>query len=243
VIKAALNGRRTRAEHSAIPITPQELAASAKESFSAGAECIHYHVRGADGLESLDPKDLASSLNAMRTAIPSTPIGVSTGAWILRDQKRRYELVSQWQTLPDFASVNFNEDGAVELAELILEKKIQIEAGLSDLAGTEIFVKSGLANQCLRLLVEPMDLRIEDVLKTLAGILALLKKASVRLPIVLHGLNEQAWRMIDEAAARGFDTRVGLEDILTMPDGSVAAGNGALVAEAARRMAKAGSHR
>jgi uncharacterized protein (DUF849 family) len=41
---------------------------------------------------------------------------------------------------------------------------------------------------------------------------------------------------IDEAAKRGYDTRVGFEDILTLPDGKSAPDNGALVAEAMRRM-------
>jgi len=240
VIKAALNGRRTRAEHPSVPITPQELAASAKEAIAAGAQCIHYHVRGFTGLESLEPKDVALSLNAIRAAIPGVPIGVSTGAWILRDTQQRYALISQWKILPDFASVNFNEDGATGLAELIVSRNMQIEAGLSDLPGTETFLQSGLASQCLRLLVEPTEPKVDEVLKTLEGILALLGRASVKLPIVFHGLNELAWRMIDEAAARGFDTRVGFEDILTMPDGSVAPSNAALVAEAVRRMAQTG---
>ena len=37
LIKAALNGGRSRSEHPAIPITPQELASSAKEAVAAGA--------------------------------------------------------------------------------------------------------------------------------------------------------------------------------------------------------------
>jgi uncharacterized protein (DUF849 family) len=54
LIKAALNGGRSRSEHSAIPITPQELASSAKEVVAAGAGAIHFHVRGVDERESLD---------------------------------------------------------------------------------------------------------------------------------------------------------------------------------------------
>ena len=53
MIKAALNGGRTRAEHPNIPITPEELAGSAREAIAAGAACIHFHVRGPDGKESL----------------------------------------------------------------------------------------------------------------------------------------------------------------------------------------------
>jgi uncharacterized protein (DUF849 family) len=238
MIKAALNGGRTRAEHPGIPITPEELARSAKEAIAAGAACIHFHVRGPDGKESLTSEHVETSLKAIRKATPE-PVGVSTGAWILRNTALRYQLVSQWTTLPDFASVNFNEDGAVALAELLLSRDIPIEAGLSDLSGTKVFVNSGLANQCLRLLIEPMQPSVNQALKTLDEILALLQGAGVNLPIVFHGLNEMAWPMIDEAAARGYDTRVGFEDILTLPDGTPASGNGALVAEAAKRMARA----
>src|SRR5256885_14329847 len=105
MIKAALNGGRTRTEHPAIPITPEELAQSAKESIAAGAACIHFHVRGADGKESLTPHDVDKAVTAMRAAIPANDvgIGISTGAWILRNTALRYELISQWTTLPDFA--------------------------------------------------------------------------------------------------------------------------------------------
>jgi uncharacterized protein (DUF849 family) len=40
--------------------------------------------------------------------------------------------------------------------------------------------------------------------------------------------------MIPEAVARGYGTRIGFEDTLTLPDGSMAASNAALIAEARR---------
>lgn len=238
IIKAALNGGRTRSEHPAIPITPQELAASAKESVAAGAGAIHFHVRGVDGRESLEPEDISRALAAVRSATSGTPTGVSTGAWILRDTKSRYETISRWKVLPDFASVNFNEDGAVPLAGLLLSLGVPIEAGLSDVKGSQVFVKSGLAPRCLRILVEALGQEERAALKTVEDIVQMLDRADIRIPRVLHGSDQLAWRLIDEAAARKYDTRVGLEDILTLPDGNPAPGNGALVAEAARRMCK-----
>jgi uncharacterized protein (DUF849 family) len=41
---------------------------------------------------------------------------------------------------------------------------------------------------------------------------------------------------MDEAAARGYDSRVGFEDTLELPDGTLAPNNAVLVAEARRRM-------
>jgi len=127
LIKAALNGGRTRAEHPAIPVSPAELAASAKECVAAGAGSIHFHVRGAHGRESLDADDVASALTAARAAVPGTPIGISTGAWILRNANLRHHAVSQWTVLPDFASVNFKEEGALALADS--DTTLQIAAG------------------------------------------------------------------------------------------------------------------
>jgi uncharacterized protein (DUF849 family) len=235
VIQAALNGKRTRAEHPAIPLTPEQLAESARESVAAGAGSLHFHVRGGDGRESLKPEDVSGAITAVRGAAGSK-LGISTGAWILNDARARHELVSRWKVLPDFASVNFNEEGAVPLAELLLSRGIGVEAGLSDLAGTQIFVKSGLAAKCLRMLVEPFEPAVDSARKTFDSIDAALDEAGVKIPRLLHGMNETAWRMIDIAAERGYDTRVGFEDVLTLPDGSVAAGNAELVAEAARRV-------
>jgi uncharacterized protein (DUF849 family) len=242
VIKAALNGGRTRAEHPGIPITPEELAAAAKESVAAGAGAIHFHVRGADGRESLDPGDVATALAAVRFAVPGTAVGVSTGAWILQNAQLRHETISRWTVLPDFASINFKEEGALPLAELLLSRGVPIEAGLSDVAGTQMFVSSGLALRCLRILLEPFESSTDAALKTLEQVEAVLDAAGLKLPVVFHGLNGTAWDLIDVAAARGYDTRVGFEDILTLPDGSSAPDNGALVAETVRRMRRPPAH-
>ena len=58
----------------------------------------------------------------------------------------------------------------------------------------------------------------------------------VKLRRLLHGTDGTAWPLIDAAAARGYDTRVGFEDTLALPDGARAPSNAALVAEACRRV-------
>src|ERR1700759_4700036 len=98
LIKAALNGGRSRSEHPAIPITPEELASSAKQAVAAGGGEIPFHVRGADERETLDADDVARSINAVKAAVPKTPVGISTGAWILNNTKLRYDKISAWKT-------------------------------------------------------------------------------------------------------------------------------------------------
>jgi uncharacterized protein (DUF849 family) len=236
LIEAALNGGRTRSEHPAIPCTPQELAAAATEAVAAGAGAMHFHVRSGDGRESLQADDVGAAVKAVRTAIPGVPFGASTGAWIMADPQARREAVWRWKVFSDFAGANFNEEGAKELAELMLSRGMGIEVGLSDVHGTELFVASGLAPSCLRVLIEPMEEAVVRALWMVDSIETVLARGRVTLPRVLHGREQTAWPILDEAAARGYDLRIGFEDVLTLPDGSLAASNAALVAEAARRM-------
>ena len=62
--------------------------------------------------------------------MPKTPIGVTTIAQVEPDPKRRVALVRMWTEKPDFASVNWSEDGAAALATALVEMEIGIEAGI-----------------------------------------------------------------------------------------------------------------
>jgi uncharacterized protein (DUF849 family) len=235
LIEAALNGGRTRAEHPGVPCSPEEMAAAAREAVAAGAGAAHFHVRGAGGRESVDADDVARAVSAVRAAIPGIPFGVSTGLWMVRDARERYEKVAEWKTLPDFASVNFNEEGGIALAEMLLAKGMGVEAGMGSVLATEKFLESKLAARCRWVLLEPEQQEMDRALAVVAKIEEMLRGAGIALPIILHGVGRTAWDLIDVAARRGYDTRIGLEDALTLPDGSAAKGNGELVAEAAKR--------
>ena len=51
-------------------------------------------------------------------------------------------------------------------------------------------------------------------------------------PVLLHGFDESCWPLLEHASARGVQARIGMEDTLTLPDGSTAQGNAELVAAA-----------
>jgi uncharacterized protein (DUF849 family) len=59
------------------------------------------------------------------------------------------------------------------------------------------------------------------------------------LPTLLHGQDDDAWPVLGEAMRLGLSTRMGLEDALHRPDGSLALGNADLIA-AARAMLRIG---
>jgi uncharacterized protein (DUF849 family) len=88
----------------------------------------------------------------------------------------------------------------------------------------------------MRVLVETSDAWAPDPVAAAAEIDALLSAAGLDAPQLHHGANEDAWRVLDAAVARGRDARIGLEDTTAMPDGSPARDNAALVAEAQRRI-------
>jgi uncharacterized protein (DUF849 family) len=239
LLQAAINGARPSAEHPALPVHPGELAAAALGCVAAGAGAVHFHVRGPDGRESLEASDVAGAVTAVRSACRRAPVGISTGAWIEPDPDRRLALVRRWHVLPDFASVNFHESGATELAEELLELGVGVEAGLADMTGAKSLARAGLENRCLRILLEPQEQELGAALETVAAMERMLQRPAGgaspadATPRLLHGTEATAWSLLSESARRGHDLRIGLEDTLRLPTGELARNNAELI-EAAR---------
>ncbi len=236
LIKACINGARRPDAHPALPTTPVTMGWAAAASVRAGAGAVHVHVRGPDLEQSLEPDDVARCVAAVRLAIGSVPLGISTLLNIVQDPGKRVAIASKWSVRPDFASVNFNEAGSPELASRLIEMGVGVEAGLSDAAAAEVLARSGLGPRCLRILIEPRGADAASALKSADEMVAVLDRARITVPRLLHGSNASAWGVIDDAARRGYDTRAGLEDVLTLPDGSIAPDNAAVLAEAVRRV-------
>jgi uncharacterized protein (DUF849 family) len=237
LLEAALNGGRSPADHPAMPVSPAQLGAAAAEAVQAGAGAVHFHVRGVDGRESLAATDVARAVAEVRRH--GVPFGISTGAWIIADPGRRLAAVDEWTVLPDFVSINFDEAGAAELAGVFLRRNVGLEAGVANPFAAERLVRSGLGNRCLRIMFEPREQDVSDAMATVAATEAVLDAAAVRTPRLLHGVHATAWPLVDAAGARGYGTRIGFEDTLTLPSGEVAGGNGELVRAALARLAGA----
>jgi uncharacterized protein (DUF849 family) len=137
-------------------------------------------------------------------------------------------LVSEW-TEPDYASVNVSDDGALEVMQALIEAGIGIEAGVWSVADAEALVDSGLASQTLRVLVEPVEVGRKDAVSVVNAIHRVLDRHDVAAPRLQHGDGEAVWILLEDAVARGIDTRIGFEDTLLLPDGTPAGSNAALV--------------
>ncbi len=86
-----------------------------------------------------------------------------------------------------------------------------------------------------RILVEPRSENPHETVMLAREIDAALDAAGSRTPRLHHGVGPATWMVLDAAVQRGHDIRIGLEDVLTLPDMRPAPDNAALVVEAALR--------
>ncbi|MFD8044661.1 3-keto-5-aminohexanoate cleavage protein [Streptomyces chartreusis] len=230
MIQVCLNGPRGAGDGAVVPLSPEALAESAAGAVAAGATDIHVHPKTPCGQDSLSPRVLAPTLEAIRARV-SVPVGVTTGAWTEPDPVARLERVRSWTVLPDHASVNWHEAGAEELAAALIERGVGVEAGIwSGTDGAARFAASPLRPRVLRVLAEVTDTSAETAEASARALLASLGPAFGR-PVLLHGEDGGAWPVLRLAGRLGLATRIGLEDTLTLPNGERALSNARLVAE------------
>lgn len=242
LLKACLNGARRPAEHAGLPITAAELASDAAEVHAAGVGAVHLHVKDHAGADTLEAVEVAAALEAVRRAMP-LPVGVTTGAWASPVPAERVAAIERWTALPDFASVNWHEDGAEEVAAALLARGVAVEAGLWHEDAAAAWLASPHRHRCLRVMIElPDGLDPAPTRASAELLLNLIRKpAGGRTPdlppILLHGEGSSCWPALRFAAEAGLDTRIGLEDTLLLPDGSAAPNNRALVEAALTELA------
>jgi uncharacterized protein (DUF849 family) len=237
ILQAALNGRLTKANHSAVPVSAEELAQDARACAAAGAAEFHIHPRDTTGAESLDSAAVDACARAVRTAT-RLPVGVTTGAWIEPDVQRRLELIQGWRE-PEYTSVNLSEPGAIELIKALLQAGIGVEAGIWSLADAELLAASDVADRVMRLMIEPQDVSPGDAVPLVSAIHDVLDRAKLIQPRLQHGEGATTWILLEDAIRRRIDTRIGFEDTCHLPDGSLAPDNAALI-RAARALGAGG---
>jgi uncharacterized protein (DUF849 family) len=225
-LQVALNGDRV---HPAAPRTPAAIADDAHATARAGAHSIHVHAFDTAGKESLAGEAVAAVLRAIRQHSPGLPISLTTSATIIADPQERLRVVTAWDVLPDLVTANQGEPGIVQLCHLLLSRGVGIEAGLLTLADAQAFVWSGLAPQCRRVLIEPLDEDPTTALQHAAAMEATLAAAGITLEQVHHGYGMACWAVNRRALARGHGVRTGFEDVTVLPDGSPARDNATLV--------------
>ncbi|MFD5904847.1 3-keto-5-aminohexanoate cleavage protein [Streptomyces microflavus] len=199
---------------------------------SAGADVVHFHVRTVDGGQTIRPEALTHVLSAIRATAPDAVVGTTTGLWTCSGPEERYLLVSSWELLPDFASVAFGEEGAA----LIVQRGMALESAVWTMEDVPLLLASPTLHENVRILIEPVD---DDPAQAVAAARALasrIQQAGVLCPLLYHGDGPTVWPLVRAAVQDGHETRVGFEDGMELPDGTMAPDNTALII-AARAMA------
>ncbi len=83
ILICALNGVLTNPKQHPVPVTPEQMAASAKEAYDAGASIMHIHFRRQEPdlghMPSWEPEVAKACADAIRTACPGVVINQTTG--------------------------------------------------------------------------------------------------------------------------------------------------------------------
>lgn len=107
-IMIAPNGaRKTKADHSQLPITIPEIISTARECWQAGANGIHIHVRDEQGAHTLDPGLYKEALAELERHVPKLQRQITTESVGLYSPEQQREVVKNIQ--PDSASISIAE--------------------------------------------------------------------------------------------------------------------------------------
>jgi beta-keto acid cleavage enzyme len=118
------------------------------------------------------------------------------------------------------------------VAGALLDRAIGVDAGIySGTSAPDAFSRFGRHNQVQRVLAEVTD---TDAGTATASAAALLEAIGPGWAgnVLLHGEEGSAWPVLAFAARLHCDTRIGLEDVLTLPDGTTPRSNADLVTAA-----------
>ena len=267
IITCAISGvLADRAQCPAIPYTPQEYAAEARRIVDEGGAMIHIHARRPDGTPSYEIEDFQAITEAIRAQLGGDDVIVnySTGAVGVPLAKR---IAYLRELRPDVAALNMGSmnyakyspsrkafvfqtvfanpfDEIVELLQAMNELGIRPEHECFDLGHV------GSLAPLIDMGVLRAPLHVDCVMGVTGGVpptarnLAAMVDNIDDLPTRPHwgviGISRVQWMLVAAALTLGGSVRVGLEDNLYLPDGTMARSNGELVARARRMTEDAG---
>lgn len=268
VLTCALTGVLTNPRQHPVPVTPEQMAASAKEAFDAGAAIMHVHFRrqepGLGHLPSWEPEVAAEIVDAIRGACPGVIINQSTGV-IGPDISGPVDVMRRIR--PEIAACNAGSlnylktrktgdwawppmvfDNPVEKVSAFLDAMRETGAtpefecfDVGIVRSVGLFVHNGMA---------PRRPDLNFVMGVASGMPADPRLLELLVDWLPEGASWQVtaigraevWSLHQRTAELGGQLRTGLEDTFYLPDGERAPGNGALIealADAARAAGRA----
>lgn len=265
ILTCAVTGVLTNPSQHPVPVTPEELAVSARDAYNAGATIMHVHFRqqtpGMGHLPSWDPDVAEAASNAIREACPGVIINQTTG---VIDDDISGPVACLNRIKPEIAACNagslnylkLRRDGnwawppmvflnSVEKVQRMIDAMEEthtvpemecFDVGIVRSVG--LYLKAGMAE----------EMHYNFVMGVASGmpcdpeLLELLmkyKEGDAHWQATLIG-REEIWETHQRAADLGGMLRTGLEDTFYLPNGDKASGNGPLIEALAQCARNAG---
>lgn len=248
IIAVAPNGAyKSQQDHPAVPLSADEIAATAAACVEAGASMIHLHVRDADGKHSLDASLYRSAIRAIEQAIgdrlsiqvTSEAAGVYRAAEqiaAIRSLVPRSVSVALREIIPSEA----HRSSAAEFFSWLSQEHILAQYILYD------------ADDVKRYLALVADGTIPDTPHWLLFVLGrysqgqqsdpaqlqpfLAASQGISVPWAVCAFGKTELDCVLAATEQGGHARVGFENNIYLGDGKVAKGNAALIEQVANAL-------
>ena len=243
-IMVAPNGaRRTTAEHPAIPVTIQQIVDTAASCHQAGAGAMHFHVRDAKQKHILDAGLYSEALAELAIAVPEMHLQITTECVGLYSPEDMRALA--YQVMPPGISIGIIEmipDGQPTADDIKLYKSLYE-------AGTRIqhicYFPEHL--EIVRQIIDKAGLPEDDIWclftighysgrvskpKLIDQFLEKLESLKLSPEWAICAFAEQEQICLQKAVSLGGKVRVGFENSLFMPDGTISENNAARVTAA-----------
>lgn len=251
ILAVAPNGaRKTKADHSALPMTPDEIARTAAECREAGAAMIHLHVRDRNGGHSLDADLYRDAIRAVRREVGDRLVvqvtSESVGCYAADQQMAMVR-----EVMPEAVSLAVREilpDGSRESSvarfyawarqsEILVQHILYSE---DDLARFNQLVKRQIIPGNRHCVLFVLGRYSKDQRSSPADLLPFLCGGEERHIWFICAFGPLETACAVAGAAFGGHARVGFENNLLLPDGERAGSNAELVAATASAVSRIG---
>lgn len=266
ILTCALTGVLTDPKQHPVPVTPEQMAAEARDAFNAGASIMHVHLRrqepGQGHLPSWDPDVAQAVCDAIRAACPGVVINLTTGV-IGKDVSGPVACIRRVR--PEIAACNagtlnylkLKADGTWAWPPMVFDNPVaKVQQMLDAMAecGThpefecfdvgivrsvEMYRRAGMFSGVPEV---NFVMGVASGMPCDADLLALLPRWAPPGAVWQTTLigRAEVWPVHLKTAELGGMLRTGLEDTFYLPDGTRASGNGALVEALAACARRAG---
>ena len=255
IITCSISGALANREQCpAIPYTPEEYAAEARRIVDEGGVHIHIHARKPDGTPSYEVEDFQNIKDAIVAEVgDGAIINFSTGTIGVSVEKRVAYLR---EVRPEVGALNM---GSMNYAKYSARRKDFVFKTVFENSFDEIIELLNAMNELgirpehecfdvghvgslaplvdMGVLHEP--LHVDLVMGVTGGIPPTARNLAMmadNVPAGAHwgviGISRAQWMLVAAALTLGGSIRVGLEDNLYLPDGTMATSNGELIAKA-----------